>query len=74
MTDFSCQQQREVTEGLQERINNIAQSIQMLQSVGVTVDHKAQAAVKAGAATNTQAVQAGFEQHQAIKKDLAADF
>ena len=46
----------------------------MLQSVGVTIDPKAQAALKAGAATNTQAVQAGFDQHQAIKKDLAQDF
>ncbi|MCJ1397686.1 hypothetical protein MMC11_000882 [Xylographa trunciseda] len=72
--DLCEKQQREVSESLQQRIDNIAQSTQRLQSVGATIDPKAQAAVKAGATTNTQAVQAGFDQYQAIKKKLARDF
>ncbi|MCJ1283853.1 hypothetical protein MMC26_003184 [Xylographa opegraphella] len=72
--DLCTKQQRQVTEGLQQRITNIAQSTQMLESVGVTMDPKSLAAVQAGAASNTQAVQAGFDEHKALKKDLSQDF
>lgn len=59
--------QNEIKEGLEERIENIAEQTEMLQKVGVTTDPTFAAAMKTGAATVTEHVEKNMPQSLAVQ-------
>ena len=67
----SHQHQRQTTEELRQSIETFEHGIQTLQDSGLQIDPAVQKAIQAGAAVNTQAVQARFDQYQAARKELA---